>query len=293
MATLETESVDQPLAIICGGGAVPFAVAEAVRRRGRPVVLFALRGIADPERVGGYPHRWVSLGKYNEITRGFHSEGCRDVVLIGSLVRPSLWQLRFDLGTLRILPNLIALLRGGDNHLLTGVVRLLEDDGVRVIGAHEVAPELLMPAGMLGTHAPSERDRADIARGLAAIAAMGPFDIGQSAVVADNHVLAVEAIEGTDLMLARVAELRRIGRIRAPAGRGVMVKAPKPGQEMRVDLPSIGPHTIEGIVRAGLRGLAVVAGETIVADVASVARAADQAGVFVVGVPAARPDGPP
>lgn len=281
---VEAGQREGPLAIVCGGGSVPMAVADAVSKRGRPVVLFALRGIADPPSIARYPHCWVALGRYNELVRGFRKEGCRDVVFIGSVIRPALRQLRFDLGTLRILPKLIAMFRGGDNHLLSGLVRLFEEDGFRVIGAHEVASELLMPLGLLGGCAPSDRDRADIARGLALIAAVGPFDVGQATVVADNHVLAVEAIEGTDQMLTRIAELRRLGRIRAPAGRGVMIKAPKPGQEMRIDLPSIGPQTIEGVARAGLAGLAVVAGQTIVADAATIGQTADRAGLFVVGV---------
>jgi UDP-2,3-diacylglucosamine hydrolase len=273
-----------PLGIVCGGGSVPAAVAAAVTRGGRPVVLFALRGIADSESIAHYPHHWVSLGKYNELVGGLRMEGCRDIVFIGAVVRPALRQLRFDLGTLRMLPKLIPMFRGGDNHLLSGLVRLFENEGFRVIGAHEVASELLMPLGVLATGTPSDRDHADIAHGLALIATLGPFDVGQAAVVANNHVLAIEAIEGTDQMLTRIAELRRLGRIRAPAGRGVMIKAPKPGQEMRVDLPSIGPQTIEGVARAGLAGLAVVADQTIVADIAAVGRIADRAGLFVIGV---------
>jgi DUF1009 family protein len=120
------------------------------------------------------------------------------------------------------------------------------------------------------------------------IAAIGTFDVGQAAVVANNHVLAVEAIEGTDQMLSRIAELRRLGRIRTPEGTGVLIKAPKPTQERRIDLPSIGPQTIEGIVHARLAGIAVVANETVIAEPERVAAAADRAGVFVVGVPAAR-----
>src|SRR5438105_2801083 len=146
--SVEPAGGDGPLAIVCGGGAVPFAVADAVTNRGRSVVLFALRGIADPVPVARYPHRWISLGKYNELVGGFRKEGCRDIVFIGAVVRPALRQLRFDLGTLRILPKLIPMFRGGDNHLLSGLLRLFEDEGFRVIGAHEVAYELLMPLGV-------------------------------------------------------------------------------------------------------------------------------------------------
>ena len=138
--------------------------------------------------------------------------------------------------------------------------------GLRVVGVKEVAPEVFMPEGALGRYRPSERDKADIARALSMIAALGPFDVGQAAVVANNNVLAVEAAEGTDNMLARIAELRRLGRVTAPLGVGVLVKAPKPGQDRRFDLPSIGPRTIENVARAGLAGLAVTAGSTMIAE---------------------------
>ncbi len=141
-----------------------------------------------------------------------------------------------------------------------------------------------MPEGALGRYRPSERDKADIARALSMIAALGPFDVGQAAVVANNNVIAVEAAEGTDNMLARIAELRRLGRVTASLGTGVLVKAPKPGQDRRFDLPSIGPRTIENVARAGLAGLAVTAGSTMIAEADQVTAAADRAGIFLVGV---------
>ena len=137
---------------------------------------------------------------------------------------------------------------------------MFEENGFRLLGAHEVAPEILMPEGALGRVQPRERDRADIAFGLDYLRASGPFDIGQAVVVADKHVLAVEAAEGTDAMLARVAEMRASGRVRSAVGTGVLVKAPKRGQDARFDLPSIGPRTVESVARAGLAGIAVVAG---------------------------------
>jgi DUF1009 family protein len=182
----------------------------------------------------------------------------------------------------------MALFRGGDYHLLSGLGRILEDHGFRLVGAHEVAPEVLMPQGAIGRRMPGERDRADIARGVAVLAAMGPFDIGQAAVVADGHVLALEAIEGTDHMLERIAALRAEGRVRNPRGTGVLVKAPKPAQDRRFDLPTIGPQTVAGAARAGLAGIAVTAGAAIIAEAGKVATAADAAGLFVTGL---APDG--
>jgi DUF1009 family protein len=269
-----------PLAIICGAGTLPFAVADAVCARGREVVLFALRGWADPQRVAGYRHHWGALGQFGWVCRQARAEGCRDIVFIGTIARPQLWRLRFDWGTLRILPSMVAAYRGGDNHLLSGVAQVFEQQGFRLVGAHEVAPEILMPAGAVSKRRPNAQERADVAQGLRLLAAIGQFDVGQAAVVAGNHVLAVEGAEGTDKMLERVAELR--GRQIGASG-GVLVKAPKPGQDWRFDLPSFGPQTIEGAARAGLAGVAVIARASIVAERQRVTALADAHNIFVAG----------
>ena len=257
---------DSPLAVICGGGTLPFAVADAVGKRGRRVVLFAIRGWADPQRVAAYSHHWASFGQFGWFCRVAQREGCRDVVLIGSVVRPAIWKIRPDFKTLRLLPRIVGLLRGGDDRLLKGVAAIFEEHGFRLVGAHEIAPDILMPEGPLGRERPKARDHADIATALALLDATSPFDVGQAVVVADARVLAIEAAEGTDRMLARIAELRQSGRIAAATGHGVLVKAAKRGQDRRVDLPSIGPRTVEGAARAGLAGIAVVAGSTIIAE---------------------------
>jgi DUF1009 family protein len=273
-----------PLAVVCGGGSLPVEVARAAQRQGRLVVLLGLRGSADPEALSEFHHHWVGIGQFGRICRYARAEGCRDVVMIGSLVRPSLRQVRVDFLTLLLLPQIVRAYQSGDNHLLSNIARLFEEQGFRVLGAHEVAPEILMPLGAMGRRQPAQNDWSDIRRGLALLRATGPFDIGQAAVVSDNRVLAVEAAEGTDQMLERLAELRRSGRIQARDGIGVLVKAPKPDQDRRIDLPSIGPRTVEGVKRAGLAGIAVAADSTIVAEPGRIVAAADNADVFVVGV---------
>jgi UDP-2,3-diacylglucosamine hydrolase len=275
---------DDPLAVICGGGTLPFAVADAVGKRGRRVVLFAIRGWADPQRVAAYSHHWASFGQFGWFCRVAQREGCRDVVLIGSVVRPAIWKIRPDFKTLRLLPRIVGLLRGGDDRLLKGVAAIFEEHGFRLVGAHEIAPDILMPEGPLGRERPKARDHADIATALALLDATSPFDVGQAVVVADARVLAIEAAEGTDRMLARIAELRQSGRITAATGHGVLVKAAKRGQDRRVDLPSIGPRTVEGAARAGLAGIAVVAGSTIIAEPGLTGAAADRERLFVIGV---------
>jgi DUF1009 family protein len=271
-----------PLALVCGGGSLPLAVADHVSARGRRVLLFPLHGAADPKDYAGREHTWVHVGQLGKLVRIARAQGCREIVLIGSLVRPSLWSMRPDWTALKLLPQIAAAFRGGDNHLLSNVAKLVEQQGFTLRGAHEVAPEILAPRGPLGRLRPSADDEADIALGLDYLAAAGQFDVGQAAVVVNRHIVAVEAAEGTDGMLARVAALRAEGRIRA--SKGVLVKAPKPQQDRRFDLPSIGPKTVEAAARAGLGGVAVIAGETVVAEPVVLADAADHAGLFVIGV---------
>jgi DUF1009 family protein len=278
--------ISSPVGLIAGGGVLPFAVADSLAARGIDPVLFALKGVCDPIAVARFRHRWISVGQFGRAKNLFRAEGCRDLVFIGTLVRPALSELRLDWGTLRVLRPIWAAFRGGDDHLLSGIGRIFEQDGFRMRGIRDVAPELLMPQGCVTRAAPDAAAVADIAKGREMLAALSPFDIGQAAVVIDGHVVGVEDIEGTDGLLARVARLRGEGRIRAKAGRGVLVKAPKTAQDLRFDLPTVGPRTIEGVVGARLAGLAIVAGNTIVVEPQAMIEAADAAGVFVTGLPA-------
>lgn len=274
----------EPVAIICGGGNFPGAVAEAVARRGGRPVLFGVRGWADQKLLDRYPHHWIAIGQLGQFLRLARAEHCRHVLFIGSLLRPPITQIRLDWRTLRVLPRVLGAFRGGDDWLLSELAKLFEEGGMRLIGVKDVAPEILMSEGALGGVRPSPRDDSDIARALQVIATLGPFDVGQAVVVADGHVLAVEAAEGTDNLLARIAQLRDQGRLTKPAGVGVFVKAPKAGQDRRFDLPAIGPKTIENVARAGLAGLAVAAGSAIVTEPAQVSASADREKIFFVGV---------
>jgi UDP-2,3-diacylglucosamine hydrolase len=278
--------ISSPIGLIAAGGVMPFAVADSLTARGIKPVLFALRGACDPVRVERFRHHWISIGQLGKATRLFRAENCRDLVFIGTLVRPALSEVRLDWGTLRVIGRVWAAFRGGDDHLLSGIGRILEQDGFRMVGIKDVAPDLLMPEGCLTLEAPDEKAAADIARGRELLRALSPFDIGQATVVIDGHVVGVEDIEGTDGLLARVARLRAEGRIRARTARGVLVKAPKSGQDLRFDLPTMGPRTVEGAAAAKLAGIAIVAGNTIVVEPQAVIEAADAAGLFVTGLSA-------
>ena len=284
--TGEALVISSPVGLIAGGGVMPFAVANSLSARGIRPVLFALRGACDPERVARFNHHWISVGQIGRAVKLFRAENCRDLVFIGTLVRPALSEIRLDWGTLRVLGRVWASFRGGDDHLLSGIGDILEQDGFRMVGIRDVAPDLLMPEGCLTRAVPDDHALADIARGRDVLDTLGRFDIGQAAVVIDGHVVGVEDIEGTDGLLARVARLRAEGRIRAATTRGVLVKAPKSGQDLRFDLPTMGPRTVEGAASARLAGIAIVAGHTVVADPQAMIEAADAAGLFVTGLAA-------
>jgi len=282
--TSAATNLSSPVGVIAGGGAMPFAVADSLAARGIAAVIFALKGACDPAQVGRFRHHWISVGQIGKATKLFRSEGCRDLIFIGSLARPALSDIRLDWGTLRVMGTVVAAFRGGDDHLLSGIGRIFEQDGFRMVGVKDAAPDLLMPKGCITRTVPDAAMTADIARGREVLAALGPFDIGQAAVVIDGHVVAVEDIEGTDGLLVRVARLRSEGRIRAKAGRGVLVKGPKSGQDLRYDLPAVGPRTVEAVAAAGLAGIAVAADNAIAAEPQAMIEAADKAGLFIAGV---------
>ncbi|WP_192733396.1 UDP-2,3-diacylglucosamine diphosphatase LpxI [Bradyrhizobium sp. OAE829] len=278
--------ISSPVGVIAGGGAMPFAVADSLAARGIAPVLFALRGSCDPVRAERFRHHWISVGQIGRAKKLLRSEGCRDLIFIGTLLRPALSEIRLDWGTIRVIGPILAAFRGGDDHLLSGIGRIFEQDGFRMVGIRDVAPDMLMPEGRIARATPDAAGTADIEKGREVLRALSPFDIGQAVVVIDGHVVAVEDIEGTDGLLARVARLRSAGRIRASTGRGVLVKAPKTSQDLRFDLPTVGATTVEGAAKAGLAGIAIIAGQTIVADAQAMIDAADRAGLFIQGLPA-------
>ena len=223
------------------------------------------------------------MGEVGKLFAALKERAIAEMVIIGAMTRPELVDLRLDWGAVKRAAGLAQLFRRGDNGLLAGLAAIIEREGVRVVGAHEIAPRLLAPFGPIGARAPSEEDETDISLGVRLLGALSIFDAGQGAIVAAGRVLAIEAAEGTDAMLARVAEMRANGRLRLAGLAGVLVKAPKRGQDLRLDMPAVGPKTIEGAVKAQLRGVAIAAGRVLVVERALCARKVDAAGLFVAG----------
>jgi DUF1009 family protein len=275
----------RPLAILCGAGDFPTAVARAAADQGRDVFLIGVVGAADA-RIEAFAHLWVHVGEVGRLFGALKARGVGQIAIVGAMTRPEFSDLRLDWGALRRLAGLASLFRGGDNHLLVGISKFFEAEGVRVVGVHEIAPRLVAAPGALGAQRPSARALADARRGRALLDALSPFDAGQAVVVANGRVLAVEAAEGTDAMLARVAQLRRAGRRRFKGGAGVLVKAAKRDQDLRLDMPAVGLGTIESARAAELEGIALAAGRVLIADPDAFGRAADEAGLFVFGLEA-------
>lgn len=273
------------VAIISGSGRLPADVASGLERLGHRPFVVLLDGEADGMAFEGHEAVTVSLENFASILPTLKQRGVSHVVLAGGVARrPELRRLKPGWALLSILPDVARALRQGDDGLLTKVVRILEGRGFRVLGAHEVVPDLLASEGRIGAVCALDADKRDLDAALAAARAIGALDIGQAAVAIGGRAVALEGIEGTDGLLERVKALRGHGRI-AGVRRGVLVKCAKVGQELRADLPAIGPATVEAAHAAGLAGIGVEAGRALVLDQAETVRQADALGLFVIGLP--------
>ena len=266
------------LGIVAGGGGLPRRLVEACHQTGREVFVLALEGAADHETVANVPHAWCPIGAAGRGLALLRENKVRELVLAGGVRRPSLASLRPDWRAAKFFAR-VGYRALGDDGLLSAVVAELEREGFRVIGPDQVLRAGLATVGPFGRISPDAQAVADIAHGARIARVLGSLDIGQAVVVQQGLVLGVEAIEGTDELIRRCAGLRREG----PGG--VLVKVEKPGQEQRADRPTIGPQTVARAAETGLLGIAVEACATIVLDRDEVVEAADQAGLFVVGIP--------
>ncbi len=265
------------LGLLAGAGPLPSAVVAAARARGQACFVIAFDGQTDPVTVMNVEHAWVHIGQVGECFRRLREAEVTEICMIGPMRRPSIAELRPDWRAAQLLAR-AGVRAFGDDGLLSAIVKEIELEGFRVVGVESLLAELLAPSGAYGRHRPSAEDQIDIERAIVVLQALGPVDVGQAAIVQGGLVLGVEAIEGTDALVARCASLRR-----GPLG-GVLVKLSKPGQERRVDLPTIGATTVEAVAAAGLAGIAIEAGRALVVNRAAVIAEADSRNVFVVGV---------
>lgn len=283
MSTPPLASDLAPLGIIAGAGTLPFEVAEAVRTTGRSVYILGIEGFVS-DAIRAWPHGMFRLGTIAAPIRLLREATCTDLVLTGRVERPNLTNLRIDGKAITTLPKILAVMkRGGDDTMLSGLIGLIEDEGFRVVGIPEIAPALVAGTARIGTREPSKADLADMEIGFQALKHMGSLDIGQAVVVIDQRIVAVEAAEGTDAMVRRVVELRKAGRVRGKTGTGVLVKAPKPGQDLRIDMPVIGPETARAVSDARLAGIGIEAGGVLIAGREALEKEISDSGLFLVG----------
>ncbi len=274
------------LGIIAGGGNLPLKLAQTCDEAGMPYYVIRLKGYAD-DALLQYAGEECGLAEIGKVIRSLKAENCDATVMAGLVPRPNFSALKPDWRGAALLPKAIAAARQGDGAILNVLVETFEAEGFLVIGAEEVAQDLLAPVGPIGKIEPQEHDWSDMQKAAEVVRAIGPFDIGQGAVVRNGLVLAIEAVEGTDSMLHRCANLPYDVKGFEPGEpegkRGVLLKKPKPGQELRVDLPTVGVETVRRAAAAGLAGIAVEANAALIMEKSAVAKAADENGIFVYG----------
>jgi hypothetical protein len=269
-----------PLGLIAGGGRLPVQIAESRRAEGQEVFVVRLKGAADPE-LAEFPGVDAGLAELGRTVKALRRAGCERVCFAGKVERLDPSTLKPDFAALKYLPGVAAAARQGDDALLRAILSVFESEGFKIEGVGEAGRALLLGAGPLGRLAAGPEHQADIALALAEARAAGEIDAGQGAVARDGVLLAAEGLDGTDAMLERLAP--------SDARRGVLAKIPKPNQDLRVDIPTIGVRTIENAARAGLAGIVGRAGDLLVVDKPAVIEAADRLGLFVVGVEDAAP----
>lgn len=264
------------LGLIAGEGDAPARIADAAVASGMDVHVLAFEGVTDQALLDRFPHSFIRFDKVGGTVGALREHDCDSVCMVGKVARPDFGKLRPDMAGISLLPKVVKAAAKGDDALLQVLIDFFEKKGFRVIGAHEIAGDVLAGEGAYGRHQPDEAAWGDIRKGISIVDAIGALDIGQGAVVREGLVLAVEAAEGTDLMLQRCAGMAGAG--------GVLVKLTKPDQDHRVDLPTIGARTVEGAVAAGLGGIAVEAGAAMIMDREATIGLADEKGIFIVGV---------
>ncbi|MBB3809901.1 LpxI family protein [Pseudochelatococcus contaminans] len=272
----------EAVVMLAGGGALPVMLADALHARGVPTRILAFRGFAGAD-ISRRADATVSMVDVRRTLRllAEWQPGC--VVMAGPVSRPQPSVVLSAFAAYRNRREIAALMSLGDDGLLSGVVRLLEDHGHKVVGVDELAPELLGRIGCITERGPDEASAGAVAIGLDLLRTVSRFDAGQATVVGGRRVIALEGPEGTDAMLKRVRWMRFTRRWRSE-NRGVLVKTTKDGQDFRIDLPAIGPRTVRLAAKAGLDGIAYGAGRTLVIDEAELIREADRRGLFVVGI---------
>jgi hypothetical protein len=259
------------LAILSGGGGLPVMIAKA-----HPdAVRVVFHGVEHAMQAPVAEHRFEKMGALFEALK---AEGVAEVVLAGAMARPPLDPAEFDQIMMQLAPRLMAALQGGDDAILRLIIAIFEEQGFKVLGAHEVLPGLTVEEGLFAGPEPDEAQFQDASKAMDILLALSPLDVGQGAVVAGGLCLGIETLQGTDALLRFVGETP--DHLRRGKG-GVLVKAPKRGQDLRVDMPAVGPETIRNAAKAGLDGIVVSAGKVVLIDRDATRAALEETGLFL------------
>lgn len=272
------------IGLIAGAGDLPHSVIEGSLQEGHEIFVAALEGFSNPNRFSANAKAF-GLAEFGRITKAFKKEKCSHVCLAGNVERPDFKSLKPDFKTLKHLPGAVMAAKDGDDSLMRYILETFEKDGFEIISPQDLCKFLLLPAGNLGKNQLKKQHRDDAEKACKIASAIGGLDIGQGAVVCRGLVLAVEAQEGTDAMLARVASLPSNLKGKPEAREGILAKMVKPGQETRVDLPTIGPRTVELAAEAGLAGIVAEGERAFVMQRDKVIKLADEKGLFIAGLP--------
>jgi len=271
------------IGVIAGSGAFPLEIAASVQRSGNSVFIVGLRGFAE-RGVRSFSHVYADMLDPHRILDALRQRGISKLVLAGGVARPGPMALFSIYTFFRNRDELRRIVSGGDDRILRGVIRLFNEEGFEVLGVDQVAPDLLAPLGRLGQVKFIDENKADIELALQCLTTMGRFDFGQGVVVGGGRILAIEGPEGTDAMLRRVRDLQKNRRVSLERPSAILVKASKPDQDRRVDLPAIGPKTVQSAAKAGLIGIAVAAHDVILVEKERLIKDADRKGIFIAGV---------
>lgn len=277
MPDVAIEMETSTLGVIAGLGRLPLQIINRCQAEGRPCFVLAIAEGVHKEVLDAAPHAFIRLGAIGEGLQHLRSVGAKQIVFAGAVERPSFFKLKPDATGAKMMARLGASLFSGDDALLSSIIKLFEEEGFEVIQPHTIIGDMMAPKGILGKHKPDDRAEQDIARGIAIAHALGKHDIGQSLIIENGYVLGVEAAEGTAALIQRCASLQR-------DGRAILIKAKKPEQELRADLPTIGADTVKAMMEAGMLGIAVEAGHTQLIDEPEMTTIANAAGMFIIGI---------
>jgi UDP-2,3-diacylglucosamine hydrolase len=271
---------DSKIAVIAGSGNLPKLIIETLRKSNTDFIVLAVKDNADKSILENTKHHWINIDEFSKSIKILKNHNTTKITFVGHIQRPPLLSMKLDTTTMLLLAKFgMSKLRGGSDQLHSMIAKFVEDQGFNIIPPESIMPELLAPSGVIGKKKPSKKDENDIDIGKKVLIKLGDMDIGQSVIVENGLVLGIEAAEGTDQLIKRCADLKK-----EKERLGVLVKMKKTTQEKRIDLPAIGINTIENAYNAGLKGIAIKAGSSLIIDIKKVITTANEYGIFLIGI---------